>query len=167
MARTARVAGSYGAPLSPSLPSPGWRCASRIFVPAAQSQALRRGMWLRCAPWPNCAKREWMACGCTQGRSSSPLDARAEALGSAVGRGLADDLAAGVALDVHAADQILVYLALAGGESSFTVRSLTGHARTAMWLIEQFLPVRFEGVQLDGKVLVRVITRQRGPARPA
>ena len=92
---------------------------------------------------------------------------RAEALGSAVGRGLADDLAAGVALDVHAADQILVYLALAGGESSFTVRSLTGHARTAMWLIEQFLPVRFEGVQLDGKVLVRVVTRQRGRARPA
>ena len=92
---------------------------------------------------------------------------RAETLGSAVGRELADDLAAGVALDLHAADQILVYLALAGGESSFTARTLTAHARTAMWLIEQFLPVRFETLKMDGKVLVRVTSRQRGRTRPA
>lgn len=92
---------------------------------------------------------------------------RAETLGSAAGRELADDVAAGVVLDLHAADQILIYLALAGGESSFTVRALTEHARTAMWLIEQFLPVRFESLRLDGKVLVRVVSRQRGRMRPA
>ena len=91
---------------------------------------------------------------------------RAETLGSAAGRDLAGDLAAGVALDMHAADQILIYLALAGGESSFTARALTGHARTAMWLIEQFLPVRFETLEIDGKVLVRVASRQRGRSRP-
>lgn len=68
---------------------------------------------------------------------------RAEMLGEAAGHEFADDLAAGAALDVHAADQMLVYLALAGGESSFTTRALTSHACTAMWLIEQFLPVRF------------------------
>ena len=68
---------------------------------------------------------------------------RAEALGEAVGGELAEDLASGAALDVHAADQILVYLALAGGETSFTTRALSRHALTAMWLIEQFLPVRF------------------------
>jgi RNA 3'-phosphate cyclase len=84
---------------------------------------------------------------------------RAETLGSAAGRDLAGDLAAGVALDVHAADQILIYFALAGGESSFTARALTGHARTAMWLIEQSLPVRFETLEMDGKVLVRVVSR--------
>ena len=68
---------------------------------------------------------------------------RAETLGEAVGSELAADLAAHATIDVHAADQILVYLALAGGESSFTTREFTSHARTAMWLIEQFLPVRF------------------------
>jgi RNA 3'-terminal phosphate cyclase (ATP) len=68
---------------------------------------------------------------------------RAETLGDAAASELAADLAAGAALDVHAADQILVYLALAGS-GSFTVREVTGHARTAMWLIERFLPVRFE-----------------------
>jgi len=67
---------------------------------------------------------------------------RAEALGAAVGESLAADLAAGVSLDTHAADQLLVYLALAGG-GRFTTRRLTPHARTAMWLIGQFLPIRF------------------------
>jgi RNA 3'-phosphate cyclase len=67
---------------------------------------------------------------------------RAEALGEAVGDELAADLASGATVDVHAADQLLVYLALArGGE--FLVRELTRHAHTAIWLIEQFLPVRF------------------------
>jgi RNA 3'-terminal phosphate cyclase (ATP) len=69
---------------------------------------------------------------------------RAETLGTAVGSELAGDLAAGVALDVHAADQLLVWLALAHGESVFTTREVTHHARTAMWLIEQFVPVQFE-----------------------
>ncbi|HET9042845.1 MAG TPA: RNA 3'-terminal phosphate cyclase [Burkholderiales bacterium] len=68
---------------------------------------------------------------------------RAETLGDESGAELAADLAAGAALDVHAADQILVYLALAGG-GGFTARTVSSHARTAIWLIEQFLPVRFE-----------------------
>ena len=68
----------------------------------------------------------------------------AEALGAAVGAELVADLAAGVALDLHAADQLLVWLALAHGESVFTTREVTHHARTAMWLIEQFVPVQFE-----------------------
>jgi RNA 3'-phosphate cyclase len=71
------------------------------------------------------------------------LGVRAETLGEAVGRELRADLEAGVTADLHAADQLLVYLALAGGESSFTTRELTSHAETAMWLIGRFLPVRF------------------------
>jgi len=66
----------------------------------------------------------------------------AEALGAAVGEALAADLAANAGVDTHAADQLLVYLALAGG-GSYTTRMLTLHASTGMWLIEQFLPVRF------------------------
>jgi len=71
------------------------------------------------------------------------LGVRAETLGEAVGRELRADLEAGVTADLYAADQLLVYLALAGGESSFTARDLTSHAETAMWLIGHFLPVRF------------------------
>jgi RNA 3'-phosphate cyclase len=83
---------------------------------------------------------------------------RAETLGDQAGAELAADLAAGAALDIHAADQVLVYLALAGG-GSFTTRVVTSHARTAMWLIEQFLPVRFE-VGTAGN-LARVEVRKR------
>ncbi|MCX7961466.1 MAG: RNA 3'-terminal phosphate cyclase [Burkholderiales bacterium] len=68
---------------------------------------------------------------------------RAETLGAAVGAELAADLAGGANLDVHGADQALVYLALARQRSAFTVRAVSEHARTAMWLIERFLPVRF------------------------
>jgi RNA 3'-phosphate cyclase len=74
---------------------------------------------------------------------------RAEALGSAVAAELRADLAVGACLDIHAADQVLVYLALAGG-GSFATREVTSHAQTAIWLLEQFLPVRFQCVA-DGR----------------
>lgn len=86
----------------------------------------------------------------------------AEVLGEAVGEELAADLAAGAALDVHAADQILVYCALAEG-GSFSTRSVSLHARTAMWLIEQFLPVRFELAQAAGLAYVTVRTCGKQP----
>lgn len=84
------------------------------------------------------------------------LGVRAETLGEAVARELRADLAAGVTADVHAADQLLVYLALARGRSAFTTREFTSHARTAMWIIEQFLPVRFCAEPVAGAVRVAV-----------
>jgi RNA 3'-phosphate cyclase len=80
---------------------------------------------------------------------------RAEKLGTGAGAELAADLAAGAALDAHAADQLLVWLALAGG-GSFTTRALSSHARTAIWLIEQFLPVRFAVAESGGLARVEV-----------
>ena len=84
---------------------------------------------------------------------------RAEELGEAVGAELAADLDAHASLDAHAADQILIYLALAGAKSSFATRELTDHARTAMWLIEQFLPVRFAASREGALTRVRVSPR--------
>jgi RNA 3'-phosphate cyclase len=87
------------------------------------------------------------------------LGIRSEALGESAADELAADLDAGAALDRHAADQLLVYLALAGGESTFTVREVSLHAETAMWLIGQFLPVRFEIKRAGGLARVRVHSR--------
>jgi RNA 3'-terminal phosphate cyclase (ATP) len=86
------------------------------------------------------------------------LGVRAEALGATVGQELVNDLTAGATADLHAADQLLVYLALAGG-GSYLARSLTTHAQTAMWLIEQFLPVRFTAAAKDELVHVSVEPR--------
>ena len=80
---------------------------------------------------------------------------RAEDLGEAVGDELRADLESGAGVDVHAADQLLVYLALAGA-GTFTTRTLSSHARTAMWLIEQFLPVRFATESRNGLARVSV-----------
>ncbi|MGQ9688458.1 MAG: RNA 3'-terminal phosphate cyclase [Desulfobaccales bacterium] len=49
----------------------------------------------------------------------------------------------GAALDRHLADQILLYLALAQGPSSFTTEEITQHLLTNIWVIEQFLGPTF------------------------
>jgi RNA 3'-phosphate cyclase len=82
---------------------------------------------------------------------------RAETLGAAVGAELAADIASGAHLDVHAADQILVYAALASGASRFSVREVSSHARTAMWLIGHFLPVRFTLEARDGSISIHTL----------
>lgn len=59
------------------------------------------------------------------------------------------ELASGAAVDVHQADQLPVYLALAGG-GSFACRHLTPHARTVLDLLPAFLPVRID-TRVEGR----------------
>ncbi|MEE9150398.1 MAG: RNA 3'-terminal phosphate cyclase [Thermoplasmata archaeon] len=70
--------------------------------------------------------------------------------------GLLAEMNSNTTLDLHAADQFLPYMALAEGESVFLARELTKHAKTNMWLIEQFLDVKFEVREKDGLEEVRV-----------
>lgn len=76
----------------------------------------------------------------------------AERIGSETAQALRDDITAGVTLDIHASDQILIYLAMAQGPSRFLVRTLSSHAHTTMWLLQQFLPVRFHSTQIGGLI---------------
>ncbi len=66
---------------------------------------------------------------------------RAEDVGKCAAEKLVALLKAGAALDEHAEDQLLPYIALAGG--SFSYHHLTPHTRTNMHVIEKFLPVKF------------------------
>ncbi len=68
---------------------------------------------------------------------------RAEQLGQQAAEALVRDLNAGATLDVHAADQMLTFLALADGPSEFEASEVTSHARTAMWLLERLAGTRF------------------------
>jgi len=54
--------------------------------------------------------------------------------------------------DVQATDQVLTYLALAGGTSRFLTRLFSSHGMTLTWLLEQFLPVRFQ-VRQKGQLI--------------
>ncbi len=83
--------------------------------------------------------------GCRLG--SSALGERgkpAEKVGREAARALAAAIERGACLDEHMADQVLPYLALAGGRSQVRVDAITEHCRTNVWVIEQFLPARFE-----------------------
>jgi RNA 3'-phosphate cyclase len=80
----------------------------------------------------------------------------AERLGSEAGQLLREEISSGATLDRHAADQVLIYLALAPGTSSFLARTLSLHATSTMWLLEQFLPVHFRTSQAGRLVRVDV-----------
>ena len=53
------------------------------------------------------------------------------------------ELRSGAGVDVHQADQLPVFMALAGG-GSYTCRHLTPHARTVLDMLREFLPVSVE-----------------------
>ena len=60
----------------------------------------------------------------------------AEEVGRAAARAFIDELRSPGTVDVHLADQLLVYLALSGGE--YTTHTLSMHARTACSLLAEF-----------------------------
>lgn len=66
---------------------------------------------------------------------------RAEDIGRDCARELWTQVDRRAQVDSYAADQLLLYLALLGG--SYTTVEVSQHTRTAAWVIEQFLPVRF------------------------
>ncbi|MCD6336486.1 MAG: RNA 3'-phosphate cyclase [Candidatus Latescibacteria bacterium] len=50
----------------------------------------------------------------------------------------------GDAVDPYLADQLILYMALARGPSSFTTSQISRHLLTNVWVVEQFLPVKFQ-----------------------
>lgn len=61
-----------------------------------------------------------------------------EAIGRAVAGHLLEDLASGATADRHAADQLVLFAALAKGTSEYVVPRPTEHLETNLWLAERF-----------------------------
>jgi RNA 3'-terminal phosphate cyclase (ATP)/RNA 3'-terminal phosphate cyclase (GTP) len=82
----------------------------------------------------------------------------AEIVGQTAVENLLTEMNAKGTLDIHATDQILPFLALAKGESTFYTREISNHTKTNMWIIERFLDTKFtisnkesiEVVKVDG-----------------
>ncbi len=74
------------------------------------------------------------------------LRKKAEDVGKEAAEQLIKQINSGGAVDEHAEDQLLPYMALAGenGISTIKVGHLTKHTETNIWTIEQFLPVKFD-----------------------
>ena len=69
---------------------------------------------------------------------------RAEAVADEAYQALADFLKSDAAIEPFLADQLILPMALAKGESRFTTSQITQHLTTNIWLVQQFLPVQFE-----------------------
>lgn len=76
---------------------------------------------------------------------------KAERVAQIASEGLKLELDSNSTLDVYCSDQVLPYIALAEERSSFFVRNISNHASTNMWLIEQFLDVKFS-VEKDNEL---------------
>ena len=92
--------------------------------------------------------------GCLIGADRAGAPHRtSESIGHFVASSLLADLAAGGTVDRHAADQLVLFGALAAGVSRYMTPALTDHLQTNLWLAEQFgAQVRCERrqVELDG-----------------
>jgi RNA 3'-phosphate cyclase len=80
----------------------------------------------------------------------------AEKIGATAAAALRAELACGATLDVHAADQLLIYMAQAPEASRFRVHELSSHARTTCWLLEQFWPLRIATQDIGDAVQVQI-----------
>jgi len=65
----------------------------------------------------------------------------AESVGEEAASLILSELASASTVDVHLADQLIPYIALAEGHSAFKVREITGHLRTNIYIVRQFLDV--------------------------
>jgi len=71
-----------------------------------------------------------------------------------VGREAAEKLYAEISakptVDVHLADMLVPYVALAKGNSAYLTRTISDHLETNIWLAEKVLNVRFDVKKVDG-----------------
>ena len=85
-------------------------------------------------------------CGRIGGTALGKPGLKAEKVGAIAARALLDDLGSGV--DEFLQDQLIPYIALAGG-GSFTAWNISMHTKTNIWVTEQFLPVKFKVGKLE------------------
>ena len=87
----------------------------------------------------------------------------AEAVGREAAEGLLAELRARATADIHMADMLVPYVALAEGRSAYLARELTDHLDTNIWLAELILGAKFNVEKVDG--LYRIEKLPEG-ARP-
>jgi RNA 3'-terminal phosphate cyclase (ATP) len=90
---------------------------------------------------------------------------KAELVGEEAAKKFLDYYSTAACFDHHLTDQVVLYLAIAKGESSFTTAQISNHLLTNLWVIEKFLGIRYtvEGemgkpgrVTIEGRPLIRV-----------
>lgn len=69
---------------------------------------------------------------------------KSEEIGEKVAKELIETYNSGATVDSHLSDQLIPFMGLAAGESSFKAPTLTMHTKTNIWLVKKFLPIDFQ-----------------------
>ncbi|ACB39854.1 RNA 3'-terminal phosphate cyclase [Pyrobaculum neutrophilum] len=80
----------------------------------------------------------------------------AEEVGREAAEKLAAVLKAGASLDPHMADMVVLYMALAQGRSRLSTTEATMHLQTNIYIVEQFLPVKFKLERAGPRYIIEV-----------
>jgi RNA 3'-terminal phosphate cyclase (ATP) len=78
----------------------------------------------------------------------------AEQVGREAGREAASFLDGNASVDMHLADQLLIYGAMAGEETRYRTENVTAHLSTNRWTIQQFLQVEIDIDSSTGSVTI-------------
>ena len=78
------------------------------------------------------------------GDAIGELKKPSEAVGREAAENLLREIETQATVDVHLADLLIPYMALAEGESVFLTRTITSHLETNMWLTQEILGAKFE-----------------------
>jgi len=70
-------------------------------------------------------------------------------------KGLLEEIDAKATVDVHMADMLVPYVALAEGESIYLTRMFSDHLESNIWLAEEILGVKFDVEKTDGLYKIR------------
>jgi len=87
-------------------------------------------------------------CGYKSGSALGERGKRAELVGEEAARNIVEELESASTVDVHLADQLIPYIALADGKSEIKVREVTKHLETNVYVTKKFLDVEF-GVEKE------------------
>jgi len=71
------------------------------------------------------------------------LGKKAEKVGEEAATKLLKGIKSNACIDEHLADQLLIYMVLADGDSTITASELTTHTKTNIWVIEHFIDRKF------------------------
>jgi len=75
-----------------------------------------------------------------------------EAVAREAAKNLLDEIESKATVDIHLADMLIPYVALAEGESTYTARSITDHIESNIWLANEILGVSFDVKRRNGLV---------------
>jgi RNA 3'-terminal phosphate cyclase (ATP) len=114
----------------------GGTVVSNIQIVNDQSNSLQKGSSL--VLWAE------TDAGATLGADAiGQLGKPSESVGEEAAEKLTSEISAKATVDLHLADMLIPYMALAKGRSAYLTRDLSEHLETNIWLTKELLNVRF------------------------